>query len=595
MKRLLSAILALAVILSLSLGIVPAGAVGATTGEVDVVFLVDSSRSMAKSDPDMIRLEAIKLFSDLCTLGSTKIGFVLFGSDINYAQEPVPINTEADRADIKKTVDGLDELKGTTDIGKAMLYAVDMLKKDAYQGNGKFIVFLSDGKTVITNESGGRTKEDSKADLEKAITDAKAAEIPVYTIGLNANGDVDEEELRYISASTYADDTYMTVSASDLSEILSDIYVRHTGAESYSLSSYTSIGGYHDTEFEIADGSVVAANLVIMHSGKLDDMKIYDGEGTEVKLGSESADLSENGDYALIKLYYPKPGKWKLSISSAEDTNVNINYILTRDYRLAFTIFTDKEVGAGTRLKLIASLTAPDGTQIEDENVLSKLVGQVIVRNTVTGDSVDVPLEREEFAFKGEYVLETADMYSVQASIFNANTDIRSEITELEPGSEEYKEPEGPLKFILIIGGSVLLVVLIIVLIRKYTTNHIRMWSGRLVLSVNVGGMPAMPMPYDFAKRIPGKRKVVLYNILKDLSADADLTEAIPRSMTTAITMSMTESGELRVKKVNGPEYNGGVTLGKNVILSNGNKLTLRYKDFALDVMNSIVIQYLRT
>ncbi len=67
MKKIISILLSV-VIIALGLFGVTAGAVGATTGEADVVFLVDSSMSMAKSDPEFIRLEAIKLFSDLCSL-----------------------------------------------------------------------------------------------------------------------------------------------------------------------------------------------------------------------------------------------------------------------------------------------------------------------------------------------------------------------------------------------------------------------------------------------------------------------------------------------------------------------------------------------
>ena len=189
MKKLLAAILAVSVMLVCSLGCITAGAVGATTGEVDVVFLVDSSLSMKTNDPDSIRTQAIDLFADLCTLGSTKIGFVLFGSDINYSQEPIDINTEEDRAKIKKTTAELGNyVKGATDTGRAALYAVDMLASDEYTGNGKFIIFLSDGKTYVGKNKEGRTDEDSMTDLNSAIIKARNSGIPIYTIGFDAGG-----------------------------------------------------------------------------------------------------------------------------------------------------------------------------------------------------------------------------------------------------------------------------------------------------------------------------------------------------------------------------------------------------------------------
>ena len=52
MKKLIATLLTVSVMFVCSLGCITAGAVGATTGEVDVVFLVDSSLSMKTNDPD---------------------------------------------------------------------------------------------------------------------------------------------------------------------------------------------------------------------------------------------------------------------------------------------------------------------------------------------------------------------------------------------------------------------------------------------------------------------------------------------------------------------------------------------------------------
>ncbi len=597
MKKLISAILALVIAASLSLGIIEAGAVGETTGEVNVIFLVDSSRSMNKSDPDMIRLEAIKLFADLCTLGKTKIGFVLFGTEINYEQAPMPINTEEDRIAIKKKVDELTELKGSTDIGLALRHSVESFPEASENEKGRFIVFLSDGRTVITKgENSTRTLEDSEADLEKGIEEAQNAGIPIYTIGLNANGDVDEEQLRHISTKTYADDTYMTNSASDLSEILSDIYVRHTGAENLQLASFKSIGGEHDTEFDIADGSVIEANLVIMHTGVLDDIKIKDPDGKEVIFNGSQADMSVTEGYTLMKLYYPNAGKWHLLVTSPADTKVDINCILTRDFRLCPTILTSREVCAGAIVKLRAELTDPSGVKITDENVITKLFGKGVLKNEATGETQEIVLTVDEnSSFYGEGSIDTDDNYTVQVSLYNSNIDIRSEITTLEHGTEAYKEPEGPLKLILICAASVILLIVIIIMIIRYMKENIRFWSGRVVITVNKAGMPSMPMPYDFAKKVPGKRKVTLLDVLKTVSDDSAIVEAVPKSVTSAIKITMTDSGDIRLTKAGGVEYSGGITLGKKIVLSNANKVTIKYADKASGSNNLMIVQYLRT
>lgn len=597
MKRLICTVIAVITALSVSLGVIPAGAVGETTGEVNVIFLVDSSRSMNNSDPDMIRLEAIKLFADLCTLGKTKIGFVLFGSEINYEQPSIPINSEEDRAAIKQKVDELTELKGATDIGLAVRHTVESFAAESAPEKGRFIVFLSDGKTVITKgDSSTRTLEDSEADLEKGIEEAQAAEIPIYTVGLNANGDVDEDQLRYISAKTYADETYMTNSASDLSEILSDIYVRHTGAENRQLASFKSIGGEHDTEFEIADGSVIEANLVIMHTGELEDLKVKTPDGGEVLFNGEQADISRNDGYTLVKLYYPSAGTWHLCVTSPVDTKVDINCILTRDLRLSATIYTDRDVKAGAKVKLSAELTDPNGVKITDENVIQQLFGKGMLKNEATGETQEIVMLADgDSTFRGEGSINTDDNYTVQVSIYNGNIDVRGGIVTLEHGSEAYKEPEGPLKLILIIAAGAAVLIIIILLILRYMKENKRFWSGRVVITVNRGGMPSMPMPYDFAKKVPGKRRVTLYDVLKTVSDDADIVEAVPKSITSAVVITMTDAGDIRLTAPSGVEYSGGITVGKKISLSNANRVTIKYADKAAGSNNLLIVQYLRT
>ena len=595
MKKLIAALLAVSAMIVCAVGCITAGAVGATTGEVDVVFLVDSSLSMKTNDPESMRTEAIDLFSDLCTLGSTKIGFVLFGSEINYSQEPIAIDTDADRAKIKETTAALGNyVKGATDTGRAALYAVDMLTSDAYTGNGKFIIFLSDGKTYTGQNKEGRTDEDSKADLNSAIIKARNSGIPIYTIGFDASGEVDEAELQYISSSTYADKTYLTKTTGELSKILSEIYVHHTGAENNNIISYVSDGGNKDVTFAITDSSVVEANLVIMHSAPLEAIDLYDANGAPVFFDGTAAAVSHSDKYSLVKIYYPAVGNWRVSLRSPKETQIDINCILTRDYGLEFSVLSDKPIGSGTTLKFNAALTDKDNNPVTDENIIKKLAGRVIVTNSDTGESVEAPLEYIDSQYKGTLLLDADASYTVQASLYNTNIDIRGEIITLVPGDESIIEPEGPLKLILIIAGSVVVLVILIVIVIRKLKENIRMWSGRLVLTVNTGGMPYPPAYFDFAKKVPGKRKVMLSTVMNASFENGDAADAIPKNITSGIKITMTESGDIRVAKVSGLEYSGGITLGKNIILSNAGRVTLRYKDKAGSA-NSIIIQYMRT
>lgn len=595
MKKFIAAAAAVIMIISLTLCSVGAGAVGATTGDVDVIFLVDSSRSMLKSDPDMIRLEAIKLFADLCSLGSTKVGFVLFGSEINYAQSPTPIETEADRESLKNTVSGFTEVHGSTDIGKAVKYAVELLAGDGYNGRGKFIVFLSDGKTVINGNSEGRTKADSAADVEDAIVQAQEAGIPIYTIGLNSNGDVDEEELNHISSATYADETYMTDSAGDLSEILSDIYVRHTGAAHIQVAQFVSDGDYHEVVFPVETSTVVEANVAIMHSAPLEDIILFDNTGSIVPIDGTKASLSEGDNYSLVKIYYPAPGNHRISVKSPENTGITVNCILTMDYFLDLSVLTDKAVGADTKLKFTAVLQDPARQPISDSSILDRLSAKVTVTNTDTGAESDMLLKNEDGIFKGEFTLPADGSYHAQASLYSENISIRSEIIVLSAGSERFKEPEGPLKMILICVGSGGALILIIVLIAKKVGENVKMWSGRLTVSGNTGGMPTPPAIFDFAKKVPGKRKISLFDVLKGSFGETRADSLIPRKISESVTITMSRTGNIRISQVKDISYSGGTVTGKNTVIGSGSRATLKYADKSAGSNNVVIIQYMRT
>lgn len=595
MKKIVSAILAVIFIAAFSLCTVSAGAVGATTGEVDVIFLVDSSMSMHKSDPDNIRLEAIKLFSDLCALGSTNVGFVLFGSGINYSQPPISVDSEEDRRLLKETVDGLTETHGSTDIGKAVKYAVEVLAGDGYSGKGKFIVFLSDGKTVITGTKGERTLEDSQKDLEDGILMAQEAGIPIYTIGLNANGDVDQQELQHISEATYADDTYMTENADDLSAILSDIYVRHTGAENTSAGSFISDGSFRDVPFSIPDSTVVEANIVIMRSGGLDELLLKNADGSSVSLESADVSVFRNDNYTLIKLYSPQPGDRVLSIRSPQETSVSVNCILSRDFSLDLSLLTDKAVGNGTLLKLNAVLRDMNGAVVTDEALIGRLSCKITVRDRETDETRDMLLKYDNGAYTGEYTLQTGNSCNVQASAYSDNIDIRSEIIVLEAGSERFKEPEGPLKMILICAGSGIAFIVIVVLIARKVGENIRMWSGRLTVSGNTGGMPTPPAVFDFAKKVPGKRKITLFEVLSGAFDEQRADNLIPRNISSAVQITMSRSGDIRISHSKGLDYSGGLVKGKNTLISTGGRATMKYADKAAGMSNIVVIQYMRT
>jgi Ca-activated chloride channel family protein len=142
---------------------------------VDVVFVLDTSRSMLTEDVQPNRIERAKLaiYDSLEKLSGNRVGLVAFAGDA-FLQCPLTLDYDA----FRQTLDSVDThtiSQGGTDIAAGLDEAAAALEKS---GNHKIIVLLTDGD-----------------DLEgQGIDDAKrlaAGNVTVYTVGVGTpQGDI---------------------------------------------------------------------------------------------------------------------------------------------------------------------------------------------------------------------------------------------------------------------------------------------------------------------------------------------------------------------------------------------------------------------
>lgn len=573
----------------------PAAAAGGTVNDVDVVFLIDASRSMTKSDPDGLRLTAIKLFSDLCDLEKTRIGFVLFGDDVIYRQDLTAIDSESDRASIKATIDGLGDVSGSTDIGAGMKAAVDCLTSgSSANSDGRFIVFLSDGKTVIPKERTDRTLEDSEKDLNDAVRIAAENTIPIYTIGLNASNDVDEEELRKISAATFASDTHVTNSASELSQILSEIYAHHSGAGYETLHSYVSDGGYENINFKISDRSVVAANLVVMHEDGVDDIKLYDASGNEVDLTSGNISVAYEKAYSRIKIYQPSTGEWMLSVKAPKAVSVEVKLIMSHEFTVDMGIVSSAQIGQGSVLKFTSELNDAAGAAVDDDMLLSSLSGTVTIRDAETNEEYSAEMQRNGNVFNGEFELPNDHTYTVQTVLLNDSINIRSNIQRLEYGSDDFLPPDNSGTIILIVsivGGVIVLLALAVLAIKAVSSVGEKLVAGRLNMSITVQGAPNPPCAYDIARNSGLKRMITMRHVLYSVYSPDQADRIMPASVSGKIKITL-KDGCIRFSNVKNVTYSGGTPTRNCTAISNRGRITMQYTDPNISGRNVIVITY---
>jgi Ca-activated chloride channel family protein len=140
---------------------------------VDVMIVLDVSKSMLTQDVEPNRLEAAKqtLLSWLRPLEGDRVGLVLFAGEA-LIQVPLTLDMEAaslllERAD----VDAVS--KGGTDIGEGIRTALAAFPKEDGKGRGKAILLMTDGEPTRGASSAG-----------DSFQEAKEKKIPIVAVGM---------------------------------------------------------------------------------------------------------------------------------------------------------------------------------------------------------------------------------------------------------------------------------------------------------------------------------------------------------------------------------------------------------------------------
>ena len=180
MKKNLTRIICLVLVLLLVLSAIPALAVSAAAADAnelaDIVLVLDCSGSLFDNDPDELCIEACKAFVDtlpaskevrvsLLTIGymskdvynpkneQFKDWFIPTGSEFEFTHLNVPLgqlNSTEDRDNFKNAVlAAVDKAKNTsvsnTSIGASLAAAVDILETNGTKSENGCIIFVSDG------------------------------------------------------------------------------------------------------------------------------------------------------------------------------------------------------------------------------------------------------------------------------------------------------------------------------------------------------------------------------------------------------------------------------------------------------------------
>ena len=432
MKKILTVLLAAVMLICMSVSAVwaegeeVAQQTTADNMSFDVIFAIDGSGSMKKSDALKLRLTAGRLFTEMTYSNTSRAGFVQFTNIIMDSQGLTDLSTEDSKASVRDRLSGLqDSVKGSwdTDISLGLTQALNLLKEgDSFNGDrNPMIILLSDGNTDLPN--GPRTVEESNAELTGTLSEAASLGVPIYSIGLNYDGKLDVDYMQNIANQT-GGAFYNITTATDFNKYMTDIFGNVADGDLTGLNP-AYIDGRFVTDFVIDNGSVLMANIVILTDKGVSDPQLIDPTGAVVPLdadhgvivSTDTSDENKVSTYTILKIMYPVQGAWKVSVKGEADDAVQVNLLTT--YDISFKLLNSRDPIAGNDINIYGKLVRGD-ENITDSNLLSGAMAICTImdnKGNIVGENLPMTYNEEKHVFICKTNLEKSGNYYVTAHL----------------------------------------------------------------------------------------------------------------------------------------------------------------------------------
>ena len=441
--------------------------------QLDAVLVIDASGSMKETDPNKLGLEGVKLFVDMLGFTDNQVGVVTYGSDVSQTYPMSLVKNQSDKENIKNFVDGITRDLEYTDITSGLKEAVKMLNQRNASGNSPLIVVFTDGNNAIGGVA-NRTPADIDKDLAAIISQAQSEGYPIYTIGLNDNGKLNEAYLEKISVDTKAK-AFATKDPAELPDILTEIFAAHSNLKVQSLGPITGTGNFEEVVVNIPNGNVLEANLSATSKSPV-EFKLVDPNGNEQTIPSQNITLHTSNSYSLLKLARPMQGDWKLYVKGIAGDQINIDLVYNYDIEVTMKPLSQSNYGVGDKLIVEAYLSL-QGNAVNDPNLYNSAKGYLVLTENQTGIETRINMQLQGQSFAGEYTLKDKGDYTVKVIVEDTSYVRESTETQIQVGAvattspaatpnlnntEDTKEESNPLW--LYIGLGILGVVLLIVI-----------------------------------------------------------------------------------------------------------------------------------
>ena len=346
-------------------------------GAIDAVLLLDSSRSMQRTDPKRLRDQGAKLFNRLLS-ENDRVAIVQFDRDARTLTDFIEIRPET-VGDLDKTIEGIAAEGGFTDLEAPLDNALGLLNEKGRPKAVKAVILLSDGK-MDPHPSVGTPQEAADRTIKEMLPKFKRKGYKIYTLSFSDESDAE------LLARFAADTNGVHWTAKDVESLHAKF------SELFLALKKPQVSPIEKGGFEI-DSSVKEATFYITRKDPAAQVTILPPDGIEI--GSTDfppgAKWFHGEQFDVITIKKPASGTW--FIHGVENPE-GFASLLT-DIKLQVK-WPETALAAGDRVSFYARLTD------KGEVLPPKGIGEVTLFNYKIVDSKGESYAAAEMNDKGE-------------------------------------------------------------------------------------------------------------------------------------------------------------------------------------------------
>ena len=454
---------------------------------MDVILVVDDTRSMLETDPNKLSSVAINKFVEKLPAGADiRLGITTYSVDV------MPGSLElGQNADTIKNFSKTNITQGGkgTDAAVGLNWAVNQLETKSDDSRRKAIILIGDGEnSYIVNNQTVRTDADSNNMLNAAIATAQSKGIEVYTLAMNPTADNFRQYFANIASST-GGKSFEPKTPEDLDGIMDEIFTTLTGADITKADPVDLQAGQPVTQsFDVPDG-VFEMNLQCDHQKPI-EIYFTDPSGTTYNEGSEGVAVSKESTYTNFKIHEPVDGKWSVTYKSDIQQTIVPQFIFHADLTVSLSK-NQNDIMQKKPVQYIATVMTK-GNEITDDNSLSGFVAKLVITEIDdqgnAGKSKSEKMEVKSGKFVLDYAINNPGKYEVYAELVGDKSSIKSNALTIDVAVDTTLMP---LWQKIAIGVGILLLLIILFLLYQKMTSGDGTGQVRGNVSIKIVGRQA--------------------------------------------------------------------------------------------------------